>query len=123
MTCSSLWRDPICCGFDGLEVKFAFAWLIGLERNLSKHTYRKYIEFLALCLLAVALLWFFGRKLNWTEVRTAVSHANPTLLVVAVFIIFLSYLIRALRWGVSQTIGGDDCETSCSTTIGLAQCS
>ena len=54
---------------------------------------------MALCLLAVALLWFFGRKLNWTEVRTAVSHANPTFLVAAVFIIFLSYVIRALRWG------------------------
>src|SRR6185295_2127296 len=89
----------ICCGFNGLEVKFAFAWLIGLERDLSKLTYRKYIVFLALCLLAVALLLFFGRKLNWTEVRTAVSHANPTFLVAAVFIIFLSYVIRALRWG------------------------
>ena len=66
---------------------------------MSKHPSRKYIEFIALCLLAVGLLWWFGRKLNWTEVRTAVSHANPTLLVAAAIIVCFSYLCRALRWG------------------------
>ncbi len=60
---------------------------------------RKYIEFGALCLLAVAILWWFGRKLNWLEVRQAVGNANPYLLGLAVLVILLAYLFRAARWG------------------------
>src|SRR5712691_4422342 len=60
---------------------------------------RKYIEFGALCLLAVAILWWFGRKLNWWEVRQAVAHANPYLLSLAGLIICLAYFFRAARWG------------------------
>src|SRR5882724_10486593 len=60
---------------------------------------RKYIEFGALCLLGLAILWWFGRKLNWVEVRQAVSHANPYLLGLAVLIISLAYFFRAARWG------------------------
>ena len=54
---------------------------------------------MGLSLLAVALLWWFGRKLNWVEVRNAVSHANGTLLGIAVLVICLTYVFRALRWG------------------------
>lgn len=64
-----------------------------------KSTTRKYLEFGALCLLALAILWWFGRKLNWQEVRQAVSHANPYLLGLAALIISLAYLFRAARWG------------------------
>jgi hypothetical protein len=64
-----------------------------------KSTTRKYIEFGALCLLALAILWWFGRKLNWLEVRQAVSHANPYLLGLAVLIISVAYFFRAARWG------------------------
>ncbi|MBC8031663.1 MAG: flippase-like domain-containing protein [Pyrinomonadaceae bacterium] len=64
-----------------------------------KSNTRKYVEFGALCLLAVAILWWFGRTLNWAEVREAVSHANPYLLGLAAVIISLSYLFRAARWG------------------------
>lgn len=60
---------------------------------------RKYAEFGALCLLAVAILWWFGRSLNWSEVSRAVSHANPYLLGLAVLVISLAYLFRAARWG------------------------
>src|SRR6266545_3475668 len=60
---------------------------------------RKYIEFGALCLLAIGILWWFGRKLNWLEVRQAVSHANPYLLGLAVLVISLAYFFRAARWG------------------------
>ncbi len=66
---------------------------------LKSHNYRKYIEFAALCLLAVAILWWFGRKLDWGEVRRAVSHSNPYLLGAAVIVICLAYLFRACRWG------------------------
>jgi uncharacterized protein (TIRG00374 family) len=64
-----------------------------------KSNTRKYVEFGALCLLAVTILWWFGRSLDWGEVREAVSHANPYLLGLAVLIISLSYLFRAARWG------------------------
>ncbi|HEY6243468.1 MAG TPA: lysylphosphatidylglycerol synthase transmembrane domain-containing protein [Pyrinomonadaceae bacterium] len=61
--------------------------------------YRKYIEFAALCLLAAALFWWFGRKLNWAEVREAVGRSNPYYLTFGIIIVCLSYLIRAFRWG------------------------
>ena len=64
-----------------------------------KSNTRKYLEFGALCLLACAILWWFGRKLDWQEVREAVSHANPYLLGLAVVVISLAYLFRAGRWG------------------------
>jgi len=64
-----------------------------------KSSSRKYIEFGALCALAVGILWWFGRQLDWGEVRLAVSQSNPYLLGLAVLIICLAYLFRAYRWG------------------------
>jgi uncharacterized protein (TIRG00374 family) len=66
---------------------------------LKTSRYRKYLEFGVLCLLAIGLLWWFGRKLDWIEVRRAVSHSNPYLLGLAVAIISVAYLFRACRWG------------------------
>jgi uncharacterized protein (TIRG00374 family) len=65
----------------------------------STPSYRKYVEFGVLCLVAVAFLWWFGRKLDWTEVRRSVSDANPYLLAVAILLICSVYLFRAFRWG------------------------
>lgn len=65
----------------------------------NSHSYRKYIEFIVLCLLAAALLWWFGRHLNWVEVRRAVSDADPYLLAGAVLAISSVYFFRAFRWG------------------------
>jgi len=65
----------------------------------TAQSYRKYIEFAVLCLLATALLWWFGRNLNWTEVGHAVANADPFLLIVAVLIISAAYFVRAFRWG------------------------
>ena len=62
-------------------------------------SYRKYIEFGVLCLLASALLWWFGRNLDWAEVRRAVSDSDPYLLGAAVLVISLAYFFRAFRWG------------------------
>ena len=66
---------------------------------MKSSKYRKYVEFGFLCLLAIGLLWWFGRKLDWIEVRRAVSHANVYLLLLAAFVISLAYLFRAFRWG------------------------
>jgi len=65
----------------------------------SSHSYRKYIEFVVLCLLAAALLWWFGRNLDWAEVSHAVRNADPILLAAAVLVISSVYFLRALRWG------------------------
>lgn len=62
-------------------------------------SYRKYIEFGVLCLLASALLWWFGRNLDWNEVRRALGNADPYLLAAAVVIISVAYFFRAFRWG------------------------
>lgn len=66
---------------------------------VTQKSYRKYIEFVGLCLLATALLWWFGRNLDWREVGQRVSSANPFLLLAAVTIICLAYVGRAFRWG------------------------
>ena len=65
----------------------------------NAQSYRKYIEFAVLCLLASVLLWWFGRNLNWVEVRRAVGNSDPYLLSAAILIICSVYLFRALRWG------------------------
>jgi glycosyltransferase 2 family protein len=65
----------------------------------SAQSYRKFIEFAVLCLLASALLWWFGRNLDWAEVGRAVRGSDPFLLSAAVLIISLAYFFRAFRWG------------------------
>ena len=65
----------------------------------NARSYRKYIEFGVLCLLASALLWWFGRNLDWVEVRRSLSDADPYLLVAAVLVISSVYFFRAFRWG------------------------
>ena len=62
-------------------------------------SYRKYIEFGVLCLLASALFWWFGRNLDWVEVRRSVGNSDPLLLTAAVLIICTVYFFRAFRWG------------------------
>ena len=70
-----------------------------MPKRVKAQSYRKYVEFVALCLLASALLWWFGRNLDWREVGHRVGNANPYLLIVAVIIICLAYFVRAFRWG------------------------
>ncbi|HEX5602517.1 MAG TPA: lysylphosphatidylglycerol synthase transmembrane domain-containing protein, partial [Pyrinomonadaceae bacterium] len=65
----------------------------------SAQSYRKYIEFVVLCLLASALLWWFGRNLDWAEVGRALRDSDPRLLIAAIVLICSVYLFRAFRWG------------------------
>jgi hypothetical protein len=62
-------------------------------------SYRKYVEFGVLCLLAALLFWWFGRNLDWAQVGQAVSNAEPIRLTIAILIVCSAYLTRALRWG------------------------
>jgi uncharacterized protein (TIRG00374 family) len=59
---------------------------------------RKYIKFILLSLIAVLILWYFGRSLDWTEVARSLKQANPLLLLISVLIICFGYLLRAFRW-------------------------
>jgi uncharacterized protein (TIRG00374 family) len=80
------------------EVKFLLR--LPAEHSIKlKSSSRKYIEFGALCALAVGILWWFGRQLDWAGVRLAVSQSNRYLLGLAVLVICLAYLFRAYRWG------------------------
>jgi len=92
-----------------------------LSGNLSQQKYRKYLEFAGLCLLAAALFWWFGRKLNWSEVRQAVGRSNPYLLVAASFIISFSYAVRAFRWGalLKPLVTSRFADLFAATTVGF----
>jgi uncharacterized protein (TIRG00374 family) len=78
---------------------FESSYLSSITNPLKHTSTRKYLEFTALCLLAVALIWWFGRKLDWVEVRAAVSKADWVLLSISVLVISSVYLFRAYRWG------------------------
>lgn len=59
---------------------------------------RKSFKFILLLLFAVFILWFFGRSLDWTEIRENFSQANSAYLILATLLICLGYLLRAFRW-------------------------
>jgi glycosyltransferase 2 family protein len=75
-----------------------------------------------LFLLAVLILWFFGRSLNWTEVRQAIEKANVFYLATATLVICFGYLLRAKRWQVllSPTTETDLKELFAATTVGFS---
>lgn len=83
---------------------------------------RKHLRFIALLGLAVLLLWWFGRGLDWANVRGAIARVDKTLIALAIAIICSSYLIRAYRW---QALLKPLCPASLSalfaaTTVGFA---
>src|SRR5215204_4286718 len=88
----------------------------------SAQSYRKYIEFAVLCLLASALLWWFGRNLDWPEVGRAVGNSDPFLLSIAVLIICVAYLFRAFRWGalLKPLSAASFSDLFAATTIGFS---
>lgn len=83
---------------------------------------RKYVKFAVLILLAVFILWFFGRNLNWEEVRLSLQKADKLQLIFATLGICFGYLLRALRW---RTLLSPITKTSirelfATTTVGFA---
>jgi uncharacterized protein (TIRG00374 family) len=62
--------------------------------------YRKYLEFAALLLLAVAIIWWFGRRLDWVQVKLAVQRSDWRLILLGAGVVLLGYLWRAIRWQV-----------------------
>jgi glycosyltransferase 2 family protein len=73
----------------------------GARLSLSKGTrslLRKHLKFIALVVLAALILWWFGRGLNWAEVRQSLGQANAPLLLASIAVVCLTYLLRAFRW-------------------------
>jgi glycosyltransferase 2 family protein len=60
--------------------------------------YRKYFEFAGLLFLAVLIIWWLGRGLDWPQVKLAVRKSDWRLIALAIFFVLLGYLWRALRW-------------------------
>ncbi|HEY0100534.1 MAG TPA: lysylphosphatidylglycerol synthase transmembrane domain-containing protein [Pyrinomonadaceae bacterium] len=59
---------------------------------------RRYLKFIILTLVAAAVLWWFGRGLDWASVRAAIGKSDWRLIALAVLIVWGTYFVRALRW-------------------------
>src|SRR6478672_11613542 len=55
---------------------------------------------LAATLLAVLLLYYALRGIDWREVRRIVSGASPSLLALAAMSVSLTLFLRAVRWRI-----------------------
>ena len=49
-------------------------------------------------LLAAAIIWWFGRRLDWHQVKVAVARSDWRLIAAGFVVILLGYLWRAIRW-------------------------
>jgi uncharacterized protein (TIRG00374 family) len=83
---------------------------------------KKYVKFILLFLFAAFIIWFFGRDLDWQQVRQGLGRANIAYLLVAVGVICVGYLLRAVRWKallepITQTSLK---ELFATTTVGFA---
>jgi glycosyltransferase 2 family protein len=58
----------------------------------------KNLKFLVFCLLALALLVWFGWNIDWAEAARSIRRADWRLVAAAVCFVWLTYLIRAFRW-------------------------
>lgn len=92
--------------------------------DISRETQhlRKYGKFILLFLFAVFIIWFFGRNLDWQEVRSSLQRADPWYLGYAVLIICFGYLLRAIRWRVllEPITPSSLKELFATTTVGFA---
>lgn len=75
-----------------------FVRLALLPEQRASELLRKYLKFIVLLVLATLILWWFGRGLNWTEVRHSLSQADWRQLAAATAIVCLTYVLRAFRW-------------------------
>jgi uncharacterized protein (TIRG00374 family) len=83
---------------------------------------RKYVKFIILLALALLIIWFFGRNLDLSEVTDSFRKADPLYLGLAVVIICLGYLLRAIRWQVllEPITPSSLKELFATTTVGFA---
>ena len=60
--------------------------------------YRKFLEFIALLLLAIVIVWWFGRGLDWAQVKSALLASDWRLILLGALGVLAGYLWRAFRW-------------------------
>jgi len=70
----------------------------------------------------LVILWFFGRNLDWQEVRGAVAKADPVYLTLAFVGICVGYFVRAVRWQVllRPIVATKIHDLFATTTVGFA---
>lgn len=108
---------------DGPRVGGAFKTEAPAESHAGIYHLRKYTKFVALSLVAALLLWWFARDLDWEAVSAAVLRADRRLIAAGVVLIWLTYLIRALRWRAFLRPLTPDVslrETFAATTVGFS---
>ena len=83
---------------------------------------RKHYKFIILLLVAVFILWLFGRNLDWQAVTASIGRAHLWYIVWAVLIICIGYLFRAVRWKVllEPITESSLKELFATTTVGFA---
>lgn len=84
---------------------------------------RRYLKFIAFCLLAVLVLVWFGWNLDRAAVSAALRRADWPLVLAAVVIVWLTYLIRAFRWRTLLAPLAPEAslrETFAATTVGFS---
>ena len=100
LNCCSLFAPPNILWLRSCFVKLECRAILRenqvTSQILTKH--RKTVEFLALLLLAALIIWLFGRRLDWQQVKLAVQRSDWRLIVIAIIIILLAYLWRVVRW-------------------------
>lgn len=68
------------------------------ESRRKPNRLRHNLKFIVFCLLAVAVLVWFGWGLDWAEAAEAMRRADWPMVAAAVCLVWLTYLIRAFRW-------------------------
>ncbi|GIU81634.1 MAG: hypothetical protein KatS3mg006_0698 [Pyrinomonadaceae bacterium] len=83
---------------------------------------RKYLKFVLLLLLTILIIWFFGRNVDWNEVKHSLQKANAFYLALAVLSTCIGYWFRAKRWQVllSPITESSMKELFATTTVGFA---
>jgi uncharacterized protein (TIRG00374 family) len=83
---------------------------------------RKYLKFIILTLVAVLILWYFARNLNWSEVAESLRKADPFYITLSILLICVGYLLRAIRWKVLllPITESSLTELFATTTVGFA---
>jgi uncharacterized protein (TIRG00374 family) len=59
---------------------------------------RSHIKTILLFTIVAVLLWWFARNLDWALVVTDLRAADWRLILAAVCLVYVTYLVRALRW-------------------------
>jgi glycosyltransferase 2 family protein len=83
---------------------------------------RKHIKFIVLGLAVAFILWWFGRHLDWSEVRAALRQSDLRLIAAAAAITCATYLVRTYRWRslLAPLVSARPGDLFAATTVGFS---